>query len=183
MKRRFTLVEVLVAGTIGALVLTHLVWLYASIRQRESVVVQRTERVLEMARMREQLTQTLCERTAAPAPNEKRSVHSASHLFFSYDGGIDPDPAFCGICTGELFFSNGELILSKVGQGSEFKEVLATGLQGVRFALFKQGRLIEVNSAVIDTNVDAVVITCVFSPTREESITLFLRPHKLYEVA
>lgn len=120
MKRRnLSLLEVSIGLALTAILLTALFSSYRQIIQTNLYVQKAREEIHSRAvvqlRLRE-IFESIVEK-------EFYSDADKSTLFFTYDNGIDPDPAFCKELKGTLFFNDkGELVLLSENKGGKSRE-------------------------------------------------------------
>lgn len=147
LKHSLTLLEVVIALTLAAILLTALLQFFAQSNKQHIRVQEIKKTVLPIELMRQRLIHLISCR--APSPTEKEgskpqfytlssSVAQGDALFFSCDYEIDPDPAFC-LKTQEMLYLNAEGQICLLSSGKDEisrQEVFLEGVKSLSFSFF-----------------------------------------------
>lgn len=106
MKRSFTLIEIVVALALFSLLATTLFGLYMGYVKISRGQLLETMRIERLITLRALLERSLCK--AALQNKQHHFYVEDGQLHFTFDNGIDPDPAYSSIIKGVLFLDNHE---------------------------------------------------------------------------
>lgn len=144
-RRNLTLLEVMIALSLTAILLSVLFTFY-----RETMLYKgKIQKVKEQTLSHQLVQQRLGHLFSAIHSGEKEEKNSPFYLgnssesslpalYVQYDNGIDPNPAFSHVLTSTLFYSKTkELYLSTASRdGGTRKELLATQVDSLSFAFY-----------------------------------------------
>ncbi len=142
-----TLLEVVIALTLAAILLTVLLQFFAQSNKQHIRVQEIKKTVLPIELMRQRLIHLIsCLATPSIEKGEEdlqfytqtSSIAQGDALFFSCDYEIDPDPAFC-LKTQEMLYLNleGQLCLLSWGkEDASRQEVFLEGIKSLSFSFF-----------------------------------------------
>jgi prepilin-type N-terminal cleavage/methylation domain-containing protein len=104
MKRSFTLIEIVVALALFSLLATTLFGLYMGYVKISRAQVTETARIERLITLRVHLERSLCK--AALQNKQHHFYVEDGALYFTFDNGVDPDPAYSSLIKGVLFQDN-----------------------------------------------------------------------------
>ncbi len=140
-KRSLTLLEVVIALGLAAILLTTLFGFYRQLFLARANIQKNKETVLQRVWVQQRLAQVF-EKAEAEIEEDKGLVfYTAEHphatgpaLHFYYDHGMDPDPDYCGTLKAMLYLTPQKELMLQVGPAR--KEVLLQGASQLQFAFF-----------------------------------------------
>ncbi|MBS0652294.1 MAG: DUF1494 domain-containing protein [Verrucomicrobia bacterium] len=136
-----TLLEVMIALSLAAILLSALMTCYYQISKKRITAQELKKSSLSVELMRQRLVHLFAKTAAA----EKASFYTGTHaqaigpcLIFLFDNGVDRSPEFCGDVMGMLYQNaSRELCLASWGDhGGARNEVLLENTDGLSFSFF-----------------------------------------------
>jgi|GEM_PF-2155042 len=175
MKRSFTLLEVLVAFGLMALI-TGLI--FGTVR-RNSLLNRQTAQLHKMALERKNFQ----ERLATFIRKSDEITTKDNRLNFSYFSELDPDPNFCAGITGEIFLEKGHLYLtlqSEIDPEKVRKEVIFKDVQRVtyRFADLTEEEAISSEWPAEKESLPSLIFIDIFQKDQEALSFCFHKPRE-----
>jgi hypothetical protein len=142
-KYSLTLLEVLIALSLASILLCGLFTFYTQIAKKQLELKELKRTVMPIELMRQRLNHLFAQAQTEQG-DTPRFFYTVSHpdaigpaLFFSYDYGVDPNPAFCGNLKGMLYLNHTHQLCLATWSGQDSRqEIFLEQIESFKLNLF-----------------------------------------------